>query len=138
MVPPSYTQSVGVANVSHQPILGDIPPQGTEQATRHSALQFQFQSAQGGSKLHGEVAKAAKKKTKSAGRGLKVHPTFQCGICFDDHREENAAVVDGCGHKLCRPCMKTFLSAKIKDRRFPVLCPICTAGDGDRPASKYG
>ncbi|KAL4072313.1 hypothetical protein J3A83DRAFT_4093176 [Scleroderma citrinum] len=61
---------------------------------------------------------------------------FDCGICLEELPEDDSARVDGCGHMMCRSCMRGFITAKIAEHRFPILCPICTAGDGGRPAAE--
>ena len=60
---------------------------------------------------------------------------FDCGICLEKCPEDDAARVDGCGHTMCRSCMKGFITAKIAEHRFPILCPICTVDNGGRPAT---
>jgi len=52
---------------------------------------------------------------------------FHCGICLEECPEDDAARVDGCKHMVCRSCMKGFITAKIAEHRFPIMCPICTA-----------
>ncbi|KAI6014938.1 hypothetical protein EDC04DRAFT_2952186, partial [Pisolithus marmoratus] len=52
---------------------------------------------------------------------------FKCGICLEEHPEDDAATVEDCGHEVCRSCLKDYVCSKIADHRFPILCPICTA-----------
>ncbi|KAG6331800.1 hypothetical protein ID866_7285 [Astraeus odoratus] len=59
-----------------------------------------------------------------------VQRTFKCQICLEELPEDDAARVDACGHMLCRACMREFISAKIAEHRFPILCPICVANGG--------
>ncbi|KIO01560.1 hypothetical protein M404DRAFT_1002985 [Pisolithus tinctorius Marx 270] len=56
-----------------------------------------------------------------------VQTSFKCGICLDEHPEDDAATVEDCGHMVCRSCLKDYVGGKIADHRFPILCPICTA-----------
>jgi hypothetical protein len=61
---------------------------------------------------------------------------FDCGVCFDTLPEESIACIDPCGHSFCRECIREFIVSQIESRRFPVLCPTCTAGPGNnRPES---
>ncbi|KAF9234649.1 hypothetical protein BU15DRAFT_52330 [Melanogaster broomeanus] len=57
--------------------------------------------------------------------------TFQCGICLEELPEDDAATVDDCSHTMCRSCLRGFVCSKIQERRFPILCPLCTAIDGN-------
>jgi hypothetical protein len=61
---------------------------------------------------------------------------FDCGVCFDTLPEESIARIDPCGHSFCRECVHGLIVSQIESRRFPVLCPTCTAGPGkNRPES---
>lgn len=52
---------------------------------------------------------------------------FTCGLCFASYPEDKAAVVSKCNHAFCRPCLAKHVRQKIKDLRFPVVCPTCEA-----------
>ncbi|KAF9234662.1 hypothetical protein BU15DRAFT_52355, partial [Melanogaster broomeanus] len=56
---------------------------------------------------------------------------FHCGICLDDIPEDDVVHVESCGHDLCRGCTRSHVCAKIDERRFPVLCPLCMADHGN-------
>jgi Ring finger domain len=61
---------------------------------------------------------------------------FDCGVCLDTLPEESIARFDPCGHSFCRECIRGFIVSQIESRRFPVLCPTCTAGpDNNHPES---
>jgi len=60
---------------------------------------------------------------------------FDCGVCMDALPEEFIARVDPCGHPFCRDCVRGFIASQIESRRFPVLCPTCTAEPGINPES---
>jgi hypothetical protein len=61
---------------------------------------------------------------------------FDCGVCLDTLPEDSIACIDPCGHSFCRECVRGFIVSQIESRRFPVLCPTCTAGPGNnRPES---
>jgi hypothetical protein len=56
---------------------------------------------------------------------------FQCGICMDDMPEDSMACPDSCGHMFCRECLRRHVSTRLEEHRFPILCPTCTAGQGN-------
>src|SRR6266852_4321484 len=61
---------------------------------------------------------------------------FDCGVCLDTLPEESIARIDPCGHAFCSEWIRGFIVSQIVSRRFPVLCPTCTAGPGNnRPES---
>jgi hypothetical protein len=60
---------------------------------------------------------------------------FDCGVCMDTLPEEWIAPIDPCGHAFCRDCVRGFVASQIESRRFPVLCPTCTAEPGNNPES---
>ena len=66
-----------------------------------------------------------------------LQTTFNCGICLETCPKDDAATVDGCGHMVCRSCMRGFIISKIAEHRFPILCPICAAGDYPAPGAHH-
>ncbi|KAF9220043.1 hypothetical protein BS17DRAFT_359651 [Gyrodon lividus] len=56
---------------------------------------------------------------------------YHCGICLDDFPEDDVVHIESCGHDLCRVCAHGHVCAKIDEHRFPVLCPVCTADQGN-------
>ncbi|KAJ6514905.1 hypothetical protein C8R47DRAFT_961645 [Mycena vitilis] len=50
---------------------------------------------------------------------------FECGVCFDKHPEDDVARVADCGHGFCRDCMKGYVVSKLKDKLYPIFCPMC-------------
>jgi hypothetical protein len=61
---------------------------------------------------------------------------FDCGVCLDTLPEESIARIDPCGHSFCRECVRGLIASQIELRRFPVLCPTCTAEpENNRPES---
>lgn len=70
-----------------------------------------------------------------------MQQTFHCAICMETCVEDSVARVDGCSHALCRTCMREYVSAVLKDRKFPILCPLCKAGivaDGRKRSEPSG
>ena len=59
--------------------------------------------------------------TKSAQR------LFECSICMDEMPLGSIARIDSCGHTFCRECLRGHITARLDERRFPILCPTCTA-----------
>jgi hypothetical protein len=55
---------------------------------------------------------------------------FQCGVCMEDMPEDSIARLDPCGHAFCRQCLLGHVTAHLGERRFPILCPTCTASKG--------
>jgi hypothetical protein len=55
---------------------------------------------------------------------------------LDDQPEDFVARLDPCGHSFCRTCIKDYVGAKLKEHRFPILCPVCiTEGDKNHPST---
>ena len=52
---------------------------------------------------------------------------FDCGVCMDTLPEDTIARIEPCGHSFCRECVRSLIVSQIESRRFPVLCPTCTA-----------
>ncbi|KIM50415.1 hypothetical protein SCLCIDRAFT_1225360, partial [Scleroderma citrinum Foug A] len=60
---------------------------------------------------------------------------YHCSVCLDDFPEDDVVRIDGCGHEICRDCVRGHVCSKIDEHRFPVLCPVCTADRGNRNPS---
>ncbi|KAJ6514887.1 hypothetical protein C8R47DRAFT_961601 [Mycena vitilis] len=54
-----------------------------------------------------------------------VQRVFECGVCFDEHPEDDVARVADCGHPFCRDCMNGYVISKLKDKLYPITCPTC-------------
>ena len=63
---------------------------------------------------------------------------FNCGMCMGTLPEESISRIDPCGHSFCRECVRDLIVSRIESRRFPVLCPTCTAGAGSRNPESIG
>jgi|SRR5882762_88782 len=64
-----------------------------------------------------------------------IRGVFKCSICMDKQPEDYATPLDSCGHTFCRDCIKNYVGAKLAERCFPIMCPVCMADDaqgGDR------
>ncbi len=53
--------------------------------------------------------------------------TFACGVCMDDLPVEDLAQIESCQHSFCRDCLRQHATIKVKEHRFPILCPTCAA-----------
>ena len=58
-----------------------------------------------------------------------IQPKVKCGICMENHHGDQIIPLDPCRHEFCRDCIKSHVDVKLAERRFPILCPICTAED---------
>lgn len=39
-------------------------------------------------------------------------------------------------HRRCRGCMREYITGKLRDRRFPIICPLCAIDSArDNPGS---
>ena len=62
---------------------------------------------------------------------------FTCAVCTDEYPEDHVARVPDCSHRFCRDCLRTYAVSKLKEHRFPIICPSCVAdGTGKNPGSK--
>lgn len=52
--------------------------------------------------------------------------SFECPICMDEIPANSSARIDSCGHAFCRECLRGHVTARLDERRFPILCPTCT------------
>jgi len=50
---------------------------------------------------------------------------FHCGICLELHAIDEIVRVDLCEHAFCNKCMRSYISSKLKERSFPIFCPMC-------------
>ena len=55
---------------------------------------------------------------------------FVCGICLEEMPDDSIARPDPCGHTFCRECLRGYVTARLNEHRFPILCPTCTADKG--------
>lgn len=55
---------------------------------------------------------------------------FECCICMDEMPVDSIARIDSCGHNFCRDCLRGHVKARLEERKFPILCPSCTADEG--------
>lgn len=52
---------------------------------------------------------------------------FDCVICMEKYTEDYSAPVRGCGHALCRTCMKEHVQSQVDQAVWPIRCPTCVA-----------
>jgi hypothetical protein len=55
---------------------------------------------------------------------------FVCGICLEEMPDDSIVRPDPCGHTFCRDCLRGHVTTRLNERRFPILCPTCTASKG--------
>ena len=55
---------------------------------------------------------------------------FECDICMEEMPDDSIARPDPCGHTFCRKCLRRHVTTRLSERKFPILCPTCTAGKG--------
>ena len=53
-----------------------------------------------------------------------------CPICTEHCPPKDMAMVEGCGHVMCKGCLRDYISSRLGERAWPVLCPICMAESG--------
>jgi hypothetical protein len=67
-----------------------------------------------------------------------MRATFDCGICLETFDQDDIARIDSCPHEFCRECIRIYISSELKERHFPVLCPVCKADKSTKDASHGG
>lgn len=63
-------------------------------------------------------------------RRERIQRRFKCGVCMDEKPMDDVTFLDPCGHQFCRSCVKGYVGAKLDDRSFPILCPVCMTDGG--------
>jgi myosin heavy subunit len=53
-----------------------------------------------------------------------------CAICTEQLSPEHKIVVEGCGHAMCKGCLREYIGARLGEKVWPVRCPICMAEGG--------
>jgi len=53
-----------------------------------------------------------------------------CPICTEHFPPKDMAIVEGCGHVMCKGCLRDYIGARLGERVWPILCPICMAESG--------
>jgi hypothetical protein len=48
----------------------------------------------------------------------------ECLICFGETQMEEGMRIRACGHFYCLDCMREYVDGAVKDRRYPVTCPV--------------
>ncbi|KAF9535195.1 hypothetical protein CPB83DRAFT_843643 [Crepidotus variabilis] len=49
-----------------------------------------------------------------------------CPICFELVSYGTGVTVDSCGHIFCKPCLSTYVSGKLQQKDWPIVCPMYT------------
>jgi hypothetical protein len=60
-----------------------------------------------------------------------VQPAFNCTICMDEMPKDFVARLD-CRHEFCRDCIRGYVVSKVREHRYPILCPCCVADKASR------
>lgn len=58
--------------------------------------------------------------------------TGDCAICTEQSSPDDMIIVEGCGHATCKGCLREYIGARLEERVWPILCPICMAESGQR------
>ncbi|KZT57546.1 hypothetical protein CALCODRAFT_434076 [Calocera cornea HHB12733] len=58
-----------------------------------------------------------------------------CAICLDDVAQGEEEVLQPCGHRFCRDCLKMHVSQTLEAGKLPIACPSCQADSSEDPAS---
>lgn len=53
-----------------------------------------------------------------------------CMICTEPLAREETVSVEGCGHTTCKDCLRGYIGARLGEKVWPILCPICMAEGG--------
>ena len=53
-----------------------------------------------------------------------------CPICTEHCPPKDMAMVEGCGHTMCKGCLREYIGARLGERVWPILCPICMTESG--------
>lgn len=62
-------------------------------------------------------------------RNPKMH-AGDCLICTEPLIQEEMVSVEGCGHATCKDCLREYMGARLGEKVWPILCPICMAEGG--------
>jgi hypothetical protein len=60
-----------------------------------------------------------------------------CEYCFGPAVvDELITVASGCGHKVCRHCIRWYIIHDLEERLFPIPCPVCKLLNNASPSCK--
>ena len=60
-------------------------------------------------------------------------PTMEnkdCAICTDEISPKDKIVIEGCGHAMCKGCLREYIGGRLGEKVWPIWCPICMAVGG--------
>ncbi|KZW03820.1 hypothetical protein EXIGLDRAFT_599356 [Exidia glandulosa HHB12029] len=60
---------------------------------------------------------------------------FDCGICLESCPIDVVCITEGCGHMICRDCMRGHIVASLEEKKYPIPCAICAADRNNRDPS---
>ncbi|TFK72290.1 hypothetical protein BDN72DRAFT_816260 [Pluteus cervinus] len=105
-----------------------ISPQERRDYEEALRLQEEFQAEEESLRLQMQMLEEEAQEREFLQMVQEQEKGFDCGICMDEMPLSDIAKVDGCGHEICRECLRGYVTTKINDRKYPIPCPLCIAG----------
>ena len=99
-----------------------IIPQRSANVARNLRLLVVLWESSGVKELLGSVTSILSDTTPISGE--------DCAICTDPLLPEERIVVEGCGHAMCKGCLREYIGARLGEKVWPVRCPLCMAEGG--------
>ena len=100
-----------------------IIPQRSANVARNLRLLVVLWEASGVEELLGSVTSILSDTTPTIGGE-------DCAICTDPLVPEDRIVVEGCGHAMCKGCLREYIGARLGENVWPVRCPMCMVEGG--------
>ena len=57
-------------------------------------------------------------------------PSFECGICLEEHEVRKGVMITDCEHPFCRDCLLGHVKTKLTENQYPIRCPTCSTERG--------
>lgn len=116
---PSSPQIIAISRTPRDPPVHPQTPQAT--APKHNGSRPRAVRPHRAFDEEGRAPPAQRNELVESAQGL-----FECPICMDEIPANLIARIDSCGHAFCRECLRGHVTARLDERRFPILCPTCT------------
>ena len=100
-----------------------IIPQRCANVARNLRLLVVLWEESGVEELLGSVTSILSNTTPKIGGG-------DCPICTNPLLPEDRIAVEGCGHSMCKGCLREYIGARLGENVWPIRCPICMAEGG--------